>query len=290
MLDCNIIACPCGSPPQIRVPPWRQSSYASNERPRARYVCSTYTVRSMYIYGNVCNACFRRQVCRQYLSAYECEGVMPLKGAWKAAALAQTKRKAGEDPTNGAKIAPMPKRRRVGAMKAMIELDNQLRQMTNLRLLDFFIRKDPSGSLPDPYTWNRLALCPDKGPSNVAFYHYLAYHRKYNVHCDWDGLHDSNNSSKGALQEVGLWRREQLWVAANNFMYGSTLSPPRHQQVQELFDEMIETSDGTGDAWLQHWMPKIVKDLKLDIDITSETAVKDCGVYPIYVTPNHTKV
>ena len=65
-------------------------------------------------------------------------------------------------------------------------------------------------------------------------------------------------------------------VAAHNVTYGSQLSPARFKQICAAVDEYWEFLVPRTDAWLNHWLPRLIKDLKLDVDIGSPECAEDC--------------
>ena len=72
----------------------------------------------------------------------------------------------------------------------------------------------------------------------------------------------------------GGWAGQVLMTAAGNCVYGSTLSPPRLQQIQETVDEYFATQNKS-DSLFQFWLPHLIKSLKLDFDLASEDVAED---------------
>ena len=60
---------------------------------------------------------------------------------------------------------------------------------------------------------------------------FLAFLLGLNSSTDYDLSHLSHNASKDALKEAGLWTHECLMISCQNVAYGSTMSPPRLEQV-----------------------------------------------------------
>ena len=114
------------------------------------------------------------------------------------------------------------------------------------------------GKLPSPWTWNGLCLAPDQGPDNMCFDSFSGNHKNLNIWSEWDLRHGTNNSAKNALKENGHWRQIVLWTSSENCVYGSTLSPPRLQQIQETCNELFQIADPPNDELYQHWLPYII--------------------------------
>ena len=62
-----------------------------------------------------------------------------------------------------------------------------------------------------------------------------------------------------------------LGAVAQNCMYGSTLSPPRLDQVRDAVREYFENAT-VSDENFQFWLPYLAKSLKLKADISAEGA------------------
>ena len=94
----------------------------------------------------------------------------------------------------------------------------------------------------------QAGLCPCVSANLVCEAHAYEYKFQINTNRDWDLAHASHNSSKQTLQKVGLWHHETLMMSCQNLMYGSTLSPPRLQQVTETLAEYF-ANNNSSDPW-----------------------------------------
>ena len=72
-------------------------------------------------------------------------------------------------------------------------------------------------------------------------------------------------------------------AAAQNALYGSTLSPPRLQQVREAFQEYHDATTQEQDALFHLFLPEICKQRKLDSTSPAEvqTLWKDLRTSPL---------
>ena len=72
------------------------------------------------------------------------------------------------------------------------------------------------------------------------------------------------------LQLYVLLGAQVLMTAAGNCVYGSALSPPRLQQIQETVDEYFETF-GPSEELFQFWLPHLIPALKIQgLTLTTE--------------------
>jgi len=151
----------------------------------------------------------------------------------------------------------------------LCSLANMVR--TTQRTLAFWqILPDPTtGLLPDPYTWPSFALASDAGPDMVCTDHFLTYARSLNLDTVYDMCHGTKNCGKGTLKESGLWPFMVLMTAAGNCAYGSTLSPPRLQQVRESVSKYFSRRTPS-DALFQSFLPFLVDQLGLGVSLGDE--------------------
>lgn len=215
------------------------------------------------------------QECVQYVSHYQTGGEVARvedQKRWAAFGRSFVKRKLGQ---GGKESAPprAPKRRRLKSYVTLMQIDNMLRGNADKCLADFHIAPGPTGCLPDPFTWPSLNLSPDSGPDMVCLAHFLAYAKGLNINADFDLCHSSSNSAKNALKRSKLWTHQVLMSAAANCVYGSTLSPPRLQQIRECVEEFFETST-PDDPYFQSYLPLLVDQLRLGVQLTDLGADK----------------
>ena len=147
----------------------------------------------------------------------------------------------------------MPKRRRTKAFQAVMQLNNMLRKSCDIGLSKF---KFPE---TDPFEGYHLSLCPDMGADMVAMWHFLAYKCNLNITADWDLDHGASNAGKQALKHSGLWPTCVIMAAANNCVYGSTLSPARLQAVRECVQNWFESVNPADNSIFLRLLPRIVK-------------------------------
>ena len=158
------------------------------------------------------------------------------------------------------------KRRRVKALSTMLALNNMLVQTTKRGLARFKIPTSAAGGLPSPWTWPHLNLSTDMGPDCVAMAHYMMYEGQYNCHVDYDLSHGVHNDvCKDLLKQLGLWHHMLAMMGAMNCAYGSTMSPPRLQQVRDTVAEYMQLANPHTDAWFQHWLPFILEELGIGL-------------------------
>ena len=213
---------------------------------------------------------FVAQEAKQYISQYETGGEAAREKEerrWQTFGRSFVKRKLGLQGPKRANPPRVAKRRRVKSFLTGMQIDNMLRGSTDTTLADYVIQPDASGSLPSPWVWRSLNLSPDMGPDMVCLYHFLAYDKLLNINADFDLSHASQNSSKAALKSAKLWTRQVLMVVAANCVCGSTLSPPRLQQIRECVEEFFDTASPS-DPFFQYHLPYLVEQLKLGIALT----------------------
>lgn len=162
---------------------------------------------------------------------------------------------------------PPPKRRRTKSFVTMMQVDNMLRGSVGASLADFQIRPGADGEFADPFTWRSLNLALDMGADMVCMFHYLCYDKQLNLSADWDLAHSSSNAAKNALKGCKLWTHQVLMSAASNCVYGSTLSPPRLQQIRECVAEYFDTCT-PDDPYFQFYLPHLLEQLRLGIAMT----------------------
>jgi hypothetical protein len=179
------------------------------------------------------------------------------------------KRSLGDD--EGAAYKPAKKRRRVKTLISIMHVNNMLIHMAG-KTLKNYSTYHADGSLKDPFEWEHLNCSPDCGADMVCFDHYLAYEKELNVSSDPDLSHGCKNAGKNALQETNLWKHVVAMSSASNLAYGSTLSPPRLQQIRENAEEYFGNPET--DEWFQVALPHLVHQLKLDVDITDPSCAK----------------
>ena len=157
----------------------------------------------------------------------------------------------------------------------MVSMHNMLLQSTGFGLDHYHIAKTAAGKLPDPFSWPHLNLSTDMGADNVAMDHYLAYQGHFNNHTDWDLSHGAHNDvCKDALKHTGLWRHMLSMLSAMNCAYGSTMSPPRLQQVRDAVSEYMTFANPATDAWFQLWLPHIIDQLGLSFSPADDSAAE----------------
>ncbi|CAK0866508.1 unnamed protein product, partial [Prorocentrum cordatum] len=209
---------------------------------------------------------------KTYLTHFECAGEEGRKhglSVWKKRSLRMANEQAGIQ-TSG-KDEPVRKRRRMKTYHAMLTVHNMLLQTTGKGIERFHI-KQVDGKYTDPFQWAHLNLSTDQGPDNVCMQNYLTA-KGFNVHTDWDLSHGAHNDvCKDSFKQRGLWRHSLRVMSAMNCACGGTLSPPRLQQIREAAAEYMSTVNCRTDPWFQFWMPHIVKQQKLDIDISADDA------------------
>ena len=93
----------------------------------------------------------------------------------------------------------------------------------------------------------------------VAMWHFLAYKCNLNITADWDLDHGVSNAGKQALKHSGLWPTCVIMAAANNCVYGSTLSPARLQAVRECVHDWFERVNPADNSIFLRLLPRIVK-------------------------------
>lgn len=230
------------------------------------------------------------QVQKQYLSHAELGGPEAAKAAresWARQALFMAKRKKGID-TGNEKAEPCRKRRRVKTLQTILSVNNMLEQCCGVGLDHFVPKKGANGKLPSPFDWPHANLATDQGSDNICMDHFWGYQLQANVHTDWDTTHGAHNDTcKDALKQCGLWRHTLSMMSAMNAAYGSTMSPPRLQQIRDATVEYMQTADPTTDPWFQFWLPHIIKQQGGDLQLCSEGAatqvwqlVKDSAFHP----------
>ena len=145
------------------------------------------------------------------------------------------------------------KRRRTKAFQCCMQLNNMLKKSCNIGLSKF---KFP---LTDPFKGYHLSLSPDMGADMVAMWHFLAYKCNLNISADWDIDHGCSNAGKQALKHSGLWPTCVTLAAANNCVYGSTLSPARLQAVRECVHHWLDSVNVGEQSIFLSLLPRIVK-------------------------------
>ena len=170
------------------------------------------------------------------------------------------KRKAGiAEPTE--KAGPERKRRRVKTLSTMLSVHNMLLQCTGAGLEKFVVVPRANGKYGDPFQWCHINLCTDQGADNIAAEHFLAYEGQVNCHFDHDLTHGAHNDIvKDVVKEVGLWRHVLSLMTAMNVAYGSTMSPPRLEQVRNTVSEHFK-DHSCEDPLFQVMLPHLVRQL-----------------------------
>ena len=111
-----------------------------------------------------------------------------------------------------------------------------------------------------PWDWKTLNLSTDMGPDMICLEHFLAYEKKVKLSVDNDVAHMTKNAGKCALKNTGLWPHQVTMTAAQNCVYGSTLSPARLQQISEAMNEYFEQHDHT-EPFFQMHLHRLVEQL-----------------------------
>ena len=87
----------------------------------------------------------------------------------------------------------------------------------------------------------------------------------------------------GAVVAQAEWGAQVLMTATGNVLHGSSLSPPRRQQIKDCMAEYWSHATPS-DPYLQYWLPFIVETLQLQ----SEFAGDDCEqVLQLYLVHNY---
>ena len=183
---------------------------------------------------------------------------------WLKISRAAVKRKLGTEVPNSTLVVA-EKRRRLKSYSKVMQLENMLKPFQR-SLSDYTIPMEDGKPL-SLFHWPSLSLCPDRGPDMICSSSFLQYGAKLNVSFDFDPSHDSKNVAKNALKQSGHYSFVVLVTAGMNCVYGSTLSPPRLQQIVETCQEYFEQAT-PNDWWFQLWLLFLATSLKLDIGLT----------------------
>ena len=68
-------------------------------------------------------------------------------------------------------------------------------------------------------------------------------------------------------RKTGLWRFQLVMAAAQNAAYGSSLSPPRLQQLREAVASYRAAHSFQTDELFQMWAPAIAEQQKVDLSL-----------------------
>lgn len=107
-----------------------------------------------------------------------------------------------------------------------------------------------------------VRVCPLRPPLPPR----SVYEKDVNINADFDLCHSSSNSAKNALKQCKLWTHQVLMS-----VYGSTLGPPRLQQIRECVEEFFETATPQ-DPYFQSCIPELVQQLRLGVQVTDDGA------------------
>ena len=180
------------------------------------------------------------------------------------------KRKLGSEPEKH-ELEKSKNYQRVKTFQAIMALDNMMNHTAGKRLWDYEVKFDVDGKpLLSPWRWPHFHWVPDMGPDMVSAKNFMKNKLKLNGDCDFDLSHGLQRSAQGALKAAGLWNFQVAMVAAQNCVYGSTLSPPRLAQVREAMQEHMDATPLSEDALLQLQLPYICKQLGVNFDVSAD--------------------
>ena len=122
------------------------------------------------------------------------------------------------------------------------------------------------------------------GPDMVCAFGFVSRKLGLNVNFTFDLSHSTQNVGKATIKAVGLYRHEIIYCCAQNVLYGSVLSPARVQQIQEICEEWFETGDPNTDPCFLLHLERIVKQMKLQVDLASDGCAQVALLYDYTAT------
>ena len=182
---------------------------------------------------------------------------------WKIFGRGQVKRRIGQCPTREETLQ-LPKRKRAKTYCTIMAMNNLLRLHAKKDWTNYHIKCLDDGTYEpaDPFTWEHFAAIIDADSCNVCTDHFLGYEKSMNITWDYDMSHIGKAAGRGAMKDTAMWKHQVLMVAGQNCVHGSTLSPPRMRQIQEMLTEYFNTADYRTDAIFQFYLPHLIKQLQ----------------------------
>ena len=171
------------------------------------------------------------------------------------------------------------KLKRTKTFNLFIQVDNILDKSTGgvKRLSIYRCTVDEEGNLTpaNPFDWEHLHMVTDMDASNVCFSNAGNYLFSLKITVDYDPSHSGVCIGKGAMKDCGLWKHLVIVTSAQNCVHGSTLSPPRLQQIRECVQDHMRHSTPNTDEYFLQLLPDMIDQLELPIDCASEGAAED---------------
>ena len=215
-------------------------------------------------------------MCKQYVSVDDygtCDQVTESRTSAAAKSRIFARRRNGVIKLKAKKVDstfPMAKMNRLKTYQTLMQVSHMLSKTTNLSLADLIVEPDADGIFPNPWLWKSLSLAPDRGPDMSCMYHFATYKKHMCMPVSWDLCHILKCSTSKVLKAAKLWGHAVLYSAASNCVYGSTLSPPRIQQVRESVQHCMDGCSAGEDEHFMSILPLLVEQMPLQFSLADD--------------------